>query len=337
MMNEKMTHRERVRATLKGSETDRAAISMLRHFYGAETSAPSLAKAMLAFQARFDWDFMKVNPRFSYRGEGWGLQVKYDGDSSPEVTHTPVKEPDDWLRMGALELDRGVLREQLDALDLIARGLKGEVPFIMTVFNPLSVAASLAPSEEIFLRHLREHPDKVRHAMEVATETFIRFSRACLDRGASGLFFATTVWATSERMSEEEYGAFARPYDLKLLNALPPAEFNVLHVCRNHNFLHLLKDYPVQAFSWDALGEGNPSLAEGRTLVGGKTVIGGISHGKDLVEAEPRQLAEKVLALRSAMGRKGWMLGTGCTFMPETPEDNLAAIRDSAGRDLSIP
>jgi uroporphyrinogen decarboxylase len=333
-MSDKMTHWERVRAALKGRETDRIAVSMWRHFYGSEAAPRSLAEAMLAFQKRFDWDFMKVNPRASYHAEGWDLRVRYDGDKKPVVTETPVKEPGDWLKLQPLPLDRGVLREHLEALELIDRGLDGQVPFLMTVFTPLSIAADLAPSEAIFLKHLREHTDNVRHALEVITETFIRFSTACLDRGAAGLFYATTTWATSDKMSAEEYRTLACPYDLKLLGALPPAEFNILHVCQRHNFLHLLKDYPVHAFNWDAREAGNPSLAEGSRMVGGKTVIGGLGHDQDLLKATPQQLSGEVLGLRAGMGKKGWMLGTGCTFRPETPENSLLAIREAVGKEL---
>jgi uroporphyrinogen decarboxylase len=333
-MADEMTHWERVRAALKGQEVDRVPVSMWRHFYANETSPELLAQAMLKFQERFDWDFVKVNPRASYHVEDWGLEVQYDGDRSPEVVKTPIKVPDDWLKLNVLKLDHGVLKEHLDALELIASGLKGKVPFLMTVFTPLSIAARLAPSEPTFRQHLRQHTDKVQHALEVVTESFINFSRACLDRGASGLFYATTAWASSNLMSEEEYRTFARPYDLKLLEAMPPAEFHILHVCRHRNLLQVMTDYPVHAFNWDVRGAGNSFLTEGSAMLGGKTVIGGLSHGRDLVEASPQQLTGEVVGLRAAMGRKGWMLGAGCTFPPETPETNLTAIRQAVGREL---
>lgn len=334
-MPDEMTHWERIRATLRGQETDRVAVSLWRHFYGSETSAHSLAEAMLAFQTKFDWDFVKVNSRASYHAEGWGLGVKYEGDHEPTVIQTPIKEADDWLKLAVLPLDRGVLRQHLEAVALIAKGLNKEVPFLMTVFTPLSIVADLAPSEEIFLHYLREHTEKVRYALDVVTETFIRFARACFDRGASGLFYATTSWATSDHMTSEEYLALARPYDLKLLKALPPAEFNILHVCKQHNLLRFLSDYPVPAFNWDVRGSGNPSLAEGSGIVEGKIVIGGLSHGKDLVEATPKQLAREVYQLRVSLGQKGWMLGGGCTFMPETPEINLFATREAVEKPLT--
>jgi uroporphyrinogen-III decarboxylase len=117
----------------------------------------------------------------------------------------------------------------------------------MTVFTPLSIAARLAPSEGVFLQHLREHSEKVQYALDVVTETFSRFSRACLELRASGIFYATTARATTHRMTVEEYQRFSCPYDLKLLNSLPTAEFHVLHVCRDYNMLHILTGYPVQA------------------------------------------------------------------------------------------
>ena len=121
----------------------------------------------------------------------------------------------------------------------------------------------------------------------------------------------------------------ARPYDLKLLNALPQAEFHLLHVCRDHNFLPSLTNYPVHAFNWDARGAGNPSLAEGRDLVGERAVVGGLPHKEDLRSGSPATLAAEVQGMTVAMGKKSWMLGTGCTFMPDIPEGSLLAIRQA--------
>ena len=330
MANE-MSHWERIRSALKGGDVDRVPVSMWRHFFARETSAESLAEAMLGFQKRFDWDFMKVNPRASYHVEDWGVKVKYDGDASPRVIETPVKTPEDWLKLKVLDINKGVLGEHLTSLEIIARGLRGRLPFVMTVFTPVAIAARLVGSEEVFLEHLREHTEKVDCALEVITETFTNFSRACLNRGASGLFYATTSWATADRLTEKEYRKYVRPSDLKLLAGLPSAEFHILHVCRQNNLLSAVKDYPVHAFSWDPRGAGNPSLAEGKKMVKGRTVIGGMPQDRSLVESIPERLAAEISGMRVAMGKRGWIVGPGCTFPPETPEANLRAIRDAVG------
>ncbi len=325
-MTDTMSHRERVLACLAGDDVDRPPASMWRHFYAEETAPDTLAEAMLGFQREYDWDFMKVNPRASYHAEDWGLTMRAGGDGSPEPVSWPVSEPAGWTRIEVLDPRAGVLGEQLTALRLIGDGLGGEVPFLMTVFTPLSIAARLVPSEETFVRHLREHPDEVRHALEVVTETFSRYTEACLDAGASGLFYATTSWATTDSLSLDEYNAHARPYDLRVLEAASDAGFNLLHVCRDNNMLADLGDYPVHAFNWDSRGEGNLSLAEGRATLAPKVVVGGLPHKDGLVDAAPEGLAREVAATTGAMGSGGWMLGTGCTFPPHTPEANVRAI-----------
>ena len=329
-MTDSMNHRERVLACLAGEDVDRPPVSMWRHFYAEETAADTLAEAMLGFQRKYDWDFMKVNPRASYHAEDWGLTMRTGGDGSPEAVSWPVSEPADWTRLEVLDPYAGVLGEQLEALRLIAKGLQGRVPFLMTVFTPLSIAARLVPSEEAFLQQLREHPDSVTHALEVVTETFARYATACLEVGASGLFYATTSWATTDSMTLDEYAASARPYDLRVLEAASEAEFNLLHVCRDNNMLAELGDYPVHAFNWDAHGQGNLSLAEGRTALGPKVMVGGLPHKDGLVDAYPGDLARAVENTANAMGAAGWMLGTGCTFPPNTPEANVRAVASAA-------
>ena len=333
-MTESMSHRERVLACLAGDDVDRPPVSMWRHFYAEETAPGTLAEAMLGFQREYDWDFMKVNPRASYHAEDWGLEMRAGGDASPKPVSWPVSEPGDWTRLEVLDPSTGVLGEQLEALRLIGKGLEGRVPFLMTVFTPLSIAARLAPSEETFVRHLREHPDKVEHALEVVTETFVRFTKACLDAGASGLFYATTSWATTDSLTLDEYAVIARPYDLRVLEAASGAEFNLLHVCRDNNMLAELGDYPVHAFNWDVHGKGNLSLAEGRATLTPRAMVGGLPHKDGLIDVSPGVLAREVRSITGAMGSRGWMLGTGCTFPPDTPAENVRAVANVARVEL---
>ena len=319
-------------AVLGGQSVDRPPISMWRHFYSNETSAQGLADAMLSFQHEFDWDFMKINPRASYHGEVWGLRVEYNGNGPPRNVSWPIQIPTDWRTLEVVSPQEGILGEQLHALEIIASGLNGKVPFLMTIFSPLSIAARLVPSEDLFLMYLREYPEEVNRALKVITQTFAGFSRACLELGASGIFFATTSWATSQRLSWQEYLSYAKQYDLDLLDAVSSAEFNLLHVCKDYNFLKELQDYPTHAFNWDTHGAGNLSLAEGKAFFNGRPVIGGIPHQAGLLEAKPSQLEKMVADTIKTMGDQGWMLGTGCTFDPTTQQRSIHAIRQAVDK-----
>src|SRR5262249_57614747 len=95
---------------------------------------------------------------------------------------------------------------------------------------------------------------------------------AWLETGADALCYATNV-ATQALMSAEECRRFQRPFDLRVLEAVQRAPFNLLHVCGEGILFDEFTSYPVTAFSW-ATVPGNPSLADvhrrtGRAVVGG--------------------------------------------------------------------
>ena len=329
-MVDQMTHGERVRASLTGSAIDRPPVSIWRHFYGQETTAQGLADAMLGFQNQFDWDFMKINPRASYHAEDWGLNIRFsDSDSQGhEIVDWPVKSPEDWGRIEHLDPTIGALGEQLKALELIAATANGEVPLLMTLFTPLAVAAQLAGSADAMSRLIEDAPDALAPALDAITETLAAFVAEVMSRGAAGMFFATTRWASYDRLSDDEYAILGRPYDLRVLEAAKGAEFNVFHVCGGDNMLSELRDYPVQAYSWDAQDDTNVWLLEGAKLTG-KAVIGGLSHHGTLATGRPEEVAEEVSWTAEMIEGSGWMVGPACAAPPETPEENLRAVRDA--------
>jgi uroporphyrinogen decarboxylase len=322
-----MSKRERVAAALRGEPVDRPPISFWRHFFDRETSAAGLAEAMLGFQQAYDWDFMKVNPRACYHAEPWGCRFQFSGQAhiEPKLLEAAVRTPDDWRKITPLPPDTGALGEQLEALQLIKEGLRGAVPFVETIFTPLSVAARLTGSDEVMMDHLRRYPERVHEALEAIATTFAGFARACLDVGADGIFFATTGWATYERLTDADYEEFGRPYDIRVLQAVAGAPFNILHVCRSRNMLWKLLDYPAQAVNWATADPTNPRLGEVRHR-SQRAVIGGVDHVNTLRQGTPEAVRAEVQSA-VAQTRQGLFIGPGCSISPHTPEANLRAAR----------
>src|SRR3954462_7226464 len=146
----KMNKVQRVEAALHNQPVDRPPIALWRHFYECERTAEDLAGAMLAFHKKYDWDWMKVNPRASYHVEGWGVKVDYGQggpNEHPRVVEYPVRSASDWGKLKPLSSSEGVLDEQLEALERICEALGGQAYFIETVFNPLSIAADMVANE----------------------------------------------------------------------------------------------------------------------------------------------------------------------------------------------
>jgi uroporphyrinogen decarboxylase len=323
-----MNRWERIGATIEGAPTDRVPYSLWRHFYDRETTAEDLAAVMLDWQRRHEFDLLKVNPRAQYHAEAWGARYHYSGQPhiKPQVVQVPVQAPEDWQKLDVVAPTDGPLGEQLRALQLIGRGLGGQTPFVETVFSPLGVAGYLAGDDATVIEHLRRHPRLLHQGLGVITETLIGFVHEVLNAGASGIFFATTHWATYNALTDEEYDEFGRPYDLQVLRAADEARVNVLHVCQERNMLLRLLDYPAPILNWAAVSPTNPTLGEIAERVDGKAVMGGISNDA-LTASDPRRaLEEAARALKDTAGRR-WIMAGNCSIPTQSRDEVITALR----------
>jgi uroporphyrinogen decarboxylase len=327
-----MNKKERVDAALRGDQVDRIPASMWGHDFEREWGAQSLAEAMVENFTLYDWDFMKVNPRACYHVEGWGVKVRPSGDkyTAPIFEDTPIKSSSDWKRIRPLEPDRGALGEQLRALQLINHAIGFDAYFVQTIFCPLGVAKYLAGNNaEPVLQTLREDRAAMHAALRVITETFTAYAIACMEQGASGIFYATNGWASKSLLTADQYREFGEQYDLEFLDAIKSrSKFNILHNCGTHIYFDQLAAYPIQAVSWDALAEGNPDLRTGK-LRSDKAVMGGIDQKTTLKNGTPAQVREEVANAIELTGGKHFLLAPGCSIAPETPAKNLEAIRSA--------
>ncbi len=322
-----MDKRQRVSAALVGEPVDRVPLSFWGHDFLREWSAEGTAAAMLDAFRRYDWDYMKVNPRATYYAEAWGCTYRPSGEPTrgPETVDYMLKSASDLGRIGPLDGRQGPFAEQLQALRLIGEGLRGEAFFIQTVFSPLAVIARLANSDLAAVRgYMEEAPQALHGALRAVAETLARYGAACLEAGASGIFFATVDWASYDNSTPEQYDEFARPYDLQVLEAVRGADFNVLHVCRQNNMLDRLWDYPVHAFNWASTQAGNLSLAEALGRID-RAVMGGVSERTTLVDGTPEEVAAEVRGALAQTGGRRHLLAPGCSVAPQVPEANLQA------------
>jgi uroporphyrinogen decarboxylase len=328
-----MNKRERVAAALRGDAVDRVPISFWGHNYLKEWSAAGLADAMLEPFRSYDWDYMKVNPRASYHVEDWGgeLERANDPNKGPTFKRPAVTEPADFRRLRPLEPNQGVLGEQLEALRQIGAELKGEAPFVQTIFTPLSIAKYLVGNRPEPIRTaIADDPGALRRVLDVIVETFAIYAQACIEAGADGIFFATTGWASKDALPEDDYRRWGRDYDLAVLEAFANrGSFNILHNCGDGIYFDLLTDYPVHAISWAATLPGNPSLAEALQRTS-KAVMGGVSEKTTLVDGTPEEVAAEVRAAIDETGGRRVLVAPGCSIAPRAPAENLIAAARAA-------
>ncbi len=306
-------------------------MSFWRHFYQREGTAKDLADAMLEFQKKYDWDFMKVNPRASYHVEDWGVKTKRPGEGpldKPKVVQSPVREPADWDKIRPLDPTKGTLGEMLDAEERIASEIQGDTDWLMTVFNPISIAADLVNDDARFVDHLRHHGERVHSALRAITDTFAAFTRETMQRGASGILFATTDYGNATRIDKALLEEFGRPYDLRVLEEAKGGFFNTIHVCGPNAFVREHLDYPVAVVSWADHDPGNPSISEMKKVTT-KTLLTGIDHERVMVQGPPEAVQVQArAAIEKAQGAR-FILGPGCAVPSVVPERHYAAAREA--------
>lgn len=320
-----MTKKERVLAALRGEEVDRVPVSAWWHDYAHEWSANELAAVTIESYSEFDWDFIKVNPRFSYYAEPWGTTYKRYDDRMPTPDKIAVKDASDLGKIQRVDGTAGAFAEHIEGVGMIASGLRGEALFMQTVFSPLATMSRITGPTEPVQTMIREAPEQLETALDAIAETLIEYAQACLEAGADGIFYAGVEWGSGQFISGQDYDRFCKPYDIRILEAVKDAPFNVLHVCRDNNHLMRSLDYPVAAFHWDTHGEGNPSLADVLNSCD-KAVMGGVDHKRTIRRGEPADVGvEAEEALMETRGER-FLLAPNCSIDPTSPEANLLAM-----------
>jgi len=324
-----MSKRERLEATIAGEGVDRPAMALWRHWPGDDQRAVDLARATLDFQGTFDFDFVKCMPSSNYCIADWGAESRWVGNEEGTRAwgERVIQQPEDWAQLPVLDPYKGTLAEACRALDLIGQGLEAGTPFIQTIFNPLSQAKNLAGP--LLFSHLRQYPDALNAGLETITQSTIRFIEAARGTGIAGIFLALQH-ATYSLLSEAEYLAHGRPYDLRILATAEGLWFNVLHLHGDHVMFDLAAQYPVHAINWHDQ-ETPPSLGEAKGRFGG-ALAGGLHRIDTMQRGTPEQVQDAVNAALAETGGRRLVLGTGCVMYTNTPLGNILAARAAVNR-----
>ncbi len=319
-----MTKRERVRASIAGEAVDRAPASLWGHDFLREWSNEELVGATCEQYEAYDWDFIKINPRWSMFPEAWGAVYSPPSDqSNPTMVSAALAELDELHDVVSVHAERGVFGEHIESTRLVVERTRGEVDVVQTVFSPMATVGLMFGHPRAFKQAAVEAPAAVHAATARVTETIIKYSRANMNAGASGVFYAPLQWASHDISTADFYREFGRPYDLQVLDAIRDAEFNILHVCHTNNMLSDVLDYPVQAFNWDDRHETNPDLAEVWSQTD-KCVMGGVSRvGLGQLSAAEIQAQASEAA---SVGETRVFVSGGCSIPPQTPPENRAAV-----------
>lgn len=308
---------ERVTNALRGDEVDRPPFSFWYHFGLQHMAGRKHAEAELDFYRAYDLDFLKVMSDYPYP-----LPDGLDAVTTEE----------DWRRIEPIAPDNKCWSEQLSALSMIDDEIGKEAMFIETIFSPWTTARRLARSGSLTAARQR-HPETLFAAMDAISTSLAGYATQVLTRGATGIFLSLGA-ATDEVMTAEEYETWGRPFDLRILEAVREAPFNVLHIHGKRLHFDSLLDYPVSALNWSHFATA-PSLSEGK-MRSGKTVLGGIDEASASHVSAP-EISEQVDNAIREVGMRGLIVTPGCSVPTDTRERSLREVRAAVEHAHNAP
>ena len=323
-----ISHRQRLEACLSGQPVDRVPAALWRHFPVDDQTPDGLARATYVFQQTFDFDLVKVTPSSSYCLKDWGVQDIWRGASegTRDYTRRVIQNPEDWRSLPALDPHHGHLGAELACIRLLRQQLGADTPILQTIFSPLAQAKNLVGGAELLV-HLRRFPDAVHAGLQVIAESTRRFVEASQQAGVDGVFYAVQH-AQYGLLTEAEFQAFGKRYDLAVLEPAGELWLNMLHLHGVEVMFDQVADYPVQIINWHDR-ETAPSLALGQKRFPG-VVCGGVLRDSLTYGAPDQVRAEALDALQATEGAR-FILGTGCVTPVIAPYGNLLALRQSVG------
>ncbi len=331
-----MTKVERIKAALQTKEVDRVPYSVWLHYPHLDQDSRSLAEHQVSEARKYEYDFIKLMPFGLYSTQDWGNKIDFFcTPHKPPVNKTDgflIKNPGDWMNLTELEPENGTYGKVLQVAQWTEKLCGGEIPYIMTLFSPMTTALKMAGSQRLS-EDLRSNPDKVHAALQVITATTIKFARANINAGVSGFFFATQN-ALKNEITESEFEEFCMRYDLEIFNSYKDDTFfNPYHIHGDNTYFEkIVKELPFNCLSWHDRWS-TPNFAEARKMTD-KCFLGGINEKDTLVSGTPEQVVTHIIEARRAVSDRGVIIGPGCVASTHTPDMNFAAVQKAMKKPL---
>ena len=326
--------RELVLKAFRGEPVDRVPVGFWHHFtnedewlvgFGNQAIIEKNLAGHQAFLAEVEPDFIKL------MSDGY---FSYPNERLKKVQS--IKELADIEPLGA---DHPWISEQVELVQKIRASFTEDLVAIYNIFAPVTyfkwLVGKVAGGDDIIADFLVEDAVLTKRVLDVIAQDIAALTeRIIKEAGADGIYLSVQS-IQDARVSAEDYKAFIAPSELAVLEAANAAGgVNILHICGYEgarNDVHLFTDYPAQVINW-AVGPEGISLAEGRKLFGGRTVLGGFENGKDGLFYTGSQAAiqDETKRLIAEAGKEALIIGADCTIPSDIEAERIQWVRQAA-------
>lgn len=329
-----MSKRDLVLKAFKGQAVDRVPVGFWYHFTSEDEwlrgfDQPEIIEKSLAghkkFLAEVQPDFIKI------MSDGY---FAYPNDAIKGLTSIQ-----DLADIKPLGEDHPWISQQVDLVKQIKAAFSEDILAIYNIFAPVTyfkwLVGKVAGGDDKVAEFLAEDAETTKHVLDVIAEDIASLSRRVIEEaGADGIYLSVQS-IQDKRVSAADYQNFIAPSERTVLEAANQAGgINILHICGYEgarNDIHLFTDYPAQVINW-AVGPEGISLAEGRQLFGGRTVLGGFKNDKTglLYTGSQEEIQAETKRLIAEAGSQALVIGADCTIPSDISAERIEWVRQAA-------
>lgn len=328
-----MNHWDRLQAALRAEPLDCRPIALWRHWPEIDHDPMALARSVMGWQRRHDFDLVVFTPPDACVAEHWGARIepRTDALGRRRVARHAVTDPQHWLQLRPSAAQTTPRVDYNDGLLRLAEALGGTVPLLQSVPSPLTTAWQLAG--DALFEHLRSAPDCVEAGLRTLTDATAAFARAATAAGANGIRLVVRL-PERARLGRDEHARFGCRFDREVL-AAAGAAWHLLELDAGAAWFEACADYPVRILNWHDRAAG-PDVRTGGDRFSG-LVAGGLDAQGPLFEGSRSQVYDQIVATVRRLGDTRAVLSAGGPCRPDTPEANIDAAIDAVRRHTATP
>jgi len=283
-------------------------------------------EAQAALHKRFDTPFVMSAMDLSVEAEEIGSEIRIEGDEVPTVIGRVVHDESEVRALAIPEVGGRRTRIYLDVIRRLAE-LPDHPPVLGGMIGPFSLAGRLFGVSEALLATATE-PETMTLLVEKVTGFLVQYAAAFKGAGAQGIIIAEP---TAGLIAPGSLAEFSSPYVRRIINEVEDDNFSViLHNC-GARLAHLPS---IRKSGAAILHFGRPMdiIAALESVDSGTVVCGNLDPAEVFCGATPAGVAASVAGLlEGAVGRKNFIISSGCDIPAQCTTENLEAFFSTVG------
>lgn len=316
-----MTKRARVIAAIEHKDTDGIPSSFSLHFPTNQAFGEEAVKAHLDFFKETDTDIIKIMNEYLIPSCGF---IATPFDYYEKISQIDIKTS---CIVKQIEMAKRII-DKADKNVFSMGTLHGICASGIHPLERMDNGYSFSEARQMQVDFLRWNESKMLSVMQQIVDGMCLLAQKYIKEVGLDAVYYAALGGERRWFTDEEFSNWIKPFDLQIMRAIKNAGgYCFLHICKSDlNMERYDTDYTdlADVVNW-SVAEAPLSLAEGKLLFPGKTILGGLRNRSGvLVSGKEDRVKQEVKNIIADFGRRGFILGADCTL---ATEQNLRLVR----------